>query len=270
MVLTAQSDIDAAVAAAECVVLTHERLVGFLRAGQTLAEVDAFIAATLVDLDCTSAFLNYRVRGHPPYPSHACLSPNDCIVHGTHTMTTRRLESGDLLAVDVGVLHHGFIGDAAWTYAIEGTDDIGTTLMDAGKESLRLGVETLRADARLVDWARAVQRHVERRCGFHLVRGLGGHGYGRTLHGPPFVSNVEPTYPGEWPDATHRLRPGTLVAVEPMLALTTGEIRTEGNRWPIFTADGSLSVHYEADVLVTEDGPLNLTARMYDLPDVVG
>jgi len=270
MVLTQQADIDAAIASADRVATVHERLVGFLRAGLTLAEVDAFVATQLRDLDCTSAFLNYKVRGHPPYPSHACLSPNDCIVHGTHTMTTRRLETGDLLSVDIGVMHDGFVGDAAWTYAIGGTDDLGASLMRAGRESLRLGIETLRPGARLVEWARAVQRHVERASGFHLVRGLGGHGYGRTLHGPPFVSNVEPSYPGEWPDAAHRLQPGTLLAVEPMLAVSTSEIRTEGNRWPIYTADGSLSVHYEADVLVTADGPLNLTQRMCDLPDRVG
>src|SRR5512145_1954917 len=80
MVVTASQDIEAAAAAAQCVVRTHERLAEFLRAGQTLAEVDAFVARTLKELDCRSAFLNYSMQGHPPFRSHSCLSLNSCIV----------------------------------------------------------------------------------------------------------------------------------------------------------------------------------------------
>ncbi len=143
-------------------------------------------------------------------------------------------------------------------------------LVVAGRESLRLGVEAMQPGKPLIDWARVVQDHVEKKCGFGLVRGLGGHGYGRTLHGAPFISNVVPTYPGEWPDAFRTFRPGMLVAVEPMLAVSTTEIRSEGREWPIYSADGSRSVHHEADVLITEDGPVNLTASLFDLPDIVG
>ncbi|MHC4768265.1 MAG: M24 family metallopeptidase, partial [Planctomycetota bacterium] len=119
-------------------------------------------------------------------------------------------------------------------------------------------------------WAKAIQPYVEGECGYHLVRGLGGHGYGHSLHGPPFISNVTPRHPGEWPDAWSSFDRGMLLAVEPMIAVGTGEIVSEGKQWPIYTADGSLSVHYEADVLVTEDGPMDLTEGMDQLPDVVG
>jgi methionyl aminopeptidase len=122
----------------------------------------------------------------------------------------------------------------------------------------------------LVDWAKAVQQHVEKRCGFCLVRGLGGHGYGRSLHAAPYVANTVPTYPGEWSEAWSLWRPGMLVAVEPMIAVGTTETRSEGSAWPIYTADGSLSVHHEADVLITAGGPVNLTAGLFDLPDIVG
>ncbi|MCX5652191.1 MAG: M24 family metallopeptidase, partial [Planctomycetota bacterium] len=107
-------------------------------------------------------------------------------------------------------------------------------------------------------------------CRFCLVRGLGGHGYGRDLHGPPFVSNVVPSYPGEWPEAWKQIKPGLLVAVEPMIAISTSETRSNGREWPVFTADGSMSVHYEADVLVTEKGPVNLTEGLFALPEIVG
>ena len=270
MLLTEEKDIAGATAAAHRVVETHRRLVDFLKAGQTLAEIDSMVGRTLRDLDSESAFKHYRVRGHPPFPSEACLSVNECIVHGTHDMTATPIEPGDIVSIDIGVRHQGWIGDAAWTYVIESTDEVSMRLVEAGRESLRIGVEAMQPGRPLVDWARAVQDHVEKKCGFGLVRGLGGHGYGRTLHGPPFISNVVPSYPGEWPDAFRSFKPGMLIAVEPMIAVSTTEIRSEGREWPIYTGDGSRSVHHEADILITEDGPNNLTAELFDLPDVVG
>lgn len=270
MVVKQLRDIRGVEAAAQCVVEMHLRLVEFLRAGLTLPEIDGFVARTLDDLHCRSCFLHYKIRGHPPFPSHACLSLNDCIVHGTHNMTQRAIEPGDILSIDIGVKRHGWIGDAAWTYAIETADDDARRLMDCGRQALRRGIATLRSGHPLADWARVVQSYVEDERGFHLVTGLGGHGYGRKMHGPPFVSNVLPRRRGEWPDSDHHLEAGQLLAVEPMVAAGTSEIRSEGRDWPIFTTDGSLAVHYEADVIVEEDGPRNLTAGMNDLPDIVG
>jgi methionyl aminopeptidase len=256
-------------AAAQCVVETHRRLAAWLRAGQTVAEIDRFVASTLADLKCKSCFLGYRVPKSPPFPSHACLSVNECVVHGTAASHRGPLKHGDLLKIDIGVLHQGWIGDAAWTYSFgEPTEEVAR-LMDCGKRSILLGIETLQPSALLIDWAAAVQRFVERDCGFHLIRGLGGHGYGRKLHAPPFVSNTVPTMPGEWPDATLRLRPGTLIAVEPMIAVGTGRVLQDGHDWPLCTADGSQSVHYEHNVLITESGPRILTEGLDDLPDII-
>ena len=142
--------------------------------------------------------------------------------------------------------------------------------MECGVESLRRGVEALRVGRPLIDFAKTVQGFVEGECHFHLVRGLGGHGYGHDLHAPPFVSNVAPSYPGEWPDAWKQIKAGLLVAVEPMIAVSSSETRSNGREWPVFTSDNSMSVHYEADVLVTVDGPINLTQGLFDLPDIVG
>lgn len=270
MPVTVQRDIDTAYAAAQCVVRTHERLVEFLRPGLTLAEVDSFVARTLHSLECRSSFLGYRIHGLPPFPSHACLSVNSCIVHGTHDMSRRPLEPGDLFSVDIGVWHHGFIGDAAWTYSIQHASEMSMALMRCGRESLRRGIDAMQPGAQMVEWAKAVQGHVEKECGFHLVRGLGGHGYGRKLHEPPFISNVVPTTMGEWPEAFRTFTPGMLIAVEPMIAVSSSQTRSVRGRWPIYTDDGSLSVHYEADVLITEDGPRNLTEGLDALPDVVG
>ncbi len=270
MVVTAERDIEHAREAARCVVETHQRLAEFLRPGQRLSEIDRFVAQLLESMDCRSAFLRYRMKGHPPFASHACLSLNDCIVHGTHEMTAEPTKPGDVLSIDIGVVHHGWIGDAAWTYAIETATEQALALMACGRESLKRGIVAMRAGRPLIDWAKAVQPYVEAECGFHLVRGLGGHGYGRKLHGPPFISNVTPRHPGEWPDAWTPFKRGMLLAVEPMVSVGSPDIVSDGKQWPIFTADGSLSVHYEANILVTDNGPCDLTKGLDELPDIVG
>ena len=114
-----------------------------------------------------------------------------------------------------------------------------------------------------------MQRIVEDQYGFHLIRGLGGHGYGRKLHTPPWISNVVPHSMQEWPDGNQLIEPGALVAVEPMIGIGTGEIEQGHTQWPIYTADHSLSVHYEHDVLVTTDGPRILTQGLQNVMDVI-
>jgi len=272
----AQRDIDDAYAAAQCVVTTHRRLADSLRVGQTLAQVDQFVARTLEDLKCKSCFLGYKVGRKPPFPSHACVSVNDCVVHGTAGAYLKPLKPGDVLKVDVGVWHRGWVGDAAWTYVIkEMTPDVNR-LTDCGKESLSKGIEQLIPANSYLAWAQTVQRIVEGSAqeggyGFHLVRGLGGHGYRfKRLHDTPYVSNVVPTYPGEWPDALTRCEPGTVIAVEPMIAIGTGVTKETLKEWPVFTADGSLSVHYEHDVMITPEGNRVLTEGLETLPDLVG
>ena len=262
---------DAAHAAAQCVVETHRRLAQWLRVGVTCAEVDVFVAEQLYDMGGKSCFLGYAPRGMPGFPSHACHSVNDCVVHGTATTHTDPIKEGDVYSIDIGVFLREWVGDAAWTYVFGEPSDEVRRLCSSGKESLARGVRQLRPENTWMEWARVVQEHVEDECGFHLVRGLGGHGIGkRKLHGPPFVSNVVPILPGEWPDGGRMCQPGTLLAVEPMIAIGTGETLQQRRRWPILTADGSLAVHYEHDVLVTEDGPRVLTEGLEDLPDVIG
>lgn len=262
-------DVELAEQAAARVVEVHTRLADWLKRGVTLARIDAFVAESLEDLGCRSCFLGYRVPKSPAFPSHACLSVNECIVHGTAGYLTRPMDDGDVLKIDIGVKYKGWIGDAAWTYVFGDAGDEVRRLCEAGKESLRRGVLELKPGNTYLAWAQAVQGCVEEEYGFHLVRGLGGHGYGRKLHGPPFIANTVPTMPWEWPDGSRPCEPGTLVAVEPMLAIGTGQTRQARGEWPVFTADGSMSVHYEHDVLITEEGPRVLTAGLEELPDVI-
>src|SRR5262245_57690454 len=208
-------DAQAARAAAEKVVRTHEALSAWLRPGMTLAQVDAFVAKTLEELSSKSCFLGYRVGKSPAFPSHACLSVNDCVVHGTAGYYLPPMKEGDVLKVDVGVWFEGWVGDAAWTYVFGRPTEVVKRLTECGKEALKRGVKELRPGQPWINWARTVQGIVEGAlpdgAGFHLIRGLGGHGYGRRLHAPPFVSNTVPTHAGEWPDGLSAIEPGTLV-----------------------------------------------------------
>lgn len=260
-------------AAAQKVVQTHQKLAAWLRPGVTLAQIDHFVAKTLEELGCRSCFLNYRVPHSPAFPSHACLSVNECVVHGTAGYYLPPMKAGDVAKIDIGVWYEGWVGDAAWTYVFGEPSPLVKRLTDCGKQALARGVKELRPGAPYLNWARTVQTFVEspppQGCGFHLIRGLGGHGYGRKLHGPPFVSNVVPTTPGEWPDALRLAEPGTLVAVEPMIAVGTGQTSQKPGTWPVFTKDGTLSVHYEHDVLITENGPEILTAGLEQVRDVI-
>lgn len=268
--VTSELDAELAYQSAQTVVEVHRRVAAWLKVGITLGQIDRFIGQTLEDLGCRSCFLGYKPYRSPAFPSHACLSVNDCVVHGTAGSYLRPMAPGDILKIDIGITKKGWIGDAGWTYVFkEATPEI-RKLMECGKESLRRGVATMQPGTLLLGWAQEVQDVVEHQGGYHLIRGLGGHGYGKKLHGPPFVSNVVPIVPSEWSEAYERWSPGMLVAVEPMIAMGTGQTRQKPREWPVYTADGSMSVHYEHDVLITAGGPRVLTEGMESLPDVVG
>lgn len=272
--LIGEGEAEFAYAAAQRVVETHRRLVEFLKVGQTLAQIDQFVARTLSDLDCRSCFLGYQVGKSPKFPSHACLSVNDCIVHGTAASHLEPMKPGDVLKLDIGVWHKGWIGDAAWTYAFGDFPSARVKeLLEVGRESLRRGVEQMRPGVKMVEFARAVQTCVEHEHKLHLTRGLGGHGIGRKLHGPPYVSNVVPEIgDGQpWAEASLSWIPGTLVAVEPMLAVSSSQgVVRKRHDWPVYTGDGSIAAHFEHDVLVTSAGPRVLSEGLDELPLVVG
>lgn len=266
-------DIPHATRAAELVVETHHIVAPTLRAGITLAWIDRLVAQTLDRFGVSSAFLHYSTGRYPAFPSHACLSVNDVVVHGTAGMSTQPLKRGDVISIDIGVRYRGWNGDAAWTYIIEEPSAESRRLCECGIEALRRGVARLLPGAPLLDWARTVQQCVEVEYGYHCVERLGGHGLGcgrDHLHDPPHLANSVPAYLGDWPDAQFRLTPGLLLAVEPIIAVGTSKVIQKPRQWPIRTADGSLSVHYEHDVLITEQGPRVLTAGLEDLPMIVG
>lgn len=271
-----QTEIELATAAAQRVVEVHRKLSDWLRPGLTLPLIDAFVARTLDSLKCKSCFIGYRPSGmRIPFPSHACLSVNDCVVHGTAASYTKPLGAGDVLKIDIGVRYQGWIGDAAWTYLFPPVDPLILKLTRAGKDSLAAGVAAISPRNTWSAFAHAVEDVVERQNGFYLTENLGGHGINllvrgeRSLHCKPFVSNsVQPR--SQWPEGAQNPTPGSIVAVEPMIAVGTRQTRTDrGNPWPVYSADGSMTVHYEHDILVTDDGQRILTDGLQDVCDIV-
>lgn len=208
--------------------------------GVTSRELDRTAERMIRDAGGVPAFLRYR-----GYPATLCISVNEVIVHGIPG--DRQLAEGDIVGIDCGVLYKGYYGDAARSYAVGRVGDDALRLLRVTEESLHLAVAQVRPGGRLSDIGYAVQRHAEEH-GYSVVREFSGHGVGTSLHEDPQVPNYGP--PGKGP----RLRPGLVLAIEPMVNAGTSEVQMDPDGWTARTADGSLSAHFEYSVAVTEAG----------------
>jgi methionyl aminopeptidase len=213
--------------------------------GITTAQLDSVAAESIKSSGGRSAFLGYR-----GYPCHACISVNDEVVHGL--AGTRRIQFGDLVSIDVGVVSEGFIGDNAATVAVGGCSPEAQRLLDTTEIALTEGICQAIPGNRVSDISRAIQQCVES-AGFSVVREFVGHGVGRRMHEDPQIPN--------YVDARCRqvLKPGMTLAIEPMVNAGKAAVRVLGDGWTAVTRDGSLSAHFEHTVLVTESGPEVLT-----------
>lgn len=216
-----------------------------IQPGMTTADVDAFAAECIRKHGAKSAFLGYR-----KYPCHICISVNDEVVHGL--AGDRRVEFGDIVSLDVGVYHNGFVGDTAKTVAVGGCSLEAQRLMDVTEKSLAEGIAQARAGNQVVDISRAVQRCVESH-GFSVVREFVGHGVGRSVHEEPQVPNFVDKKPSP------KLRAGMTIAIEPMVNAGKPQVEMLNDGWTVVTKDGGLSAHFEHTVLITESEPEILT-----------
>ena len=222
-----------------------EKLARLVSPGITTKEIDVAAADYMSEEGCRSAFLGYR-----GFPANACISVNEEVVHGIGGH--RRLQVGDLVKIDVGVVKGGWIGDNARTVAVGGASIGAARLMEVTLEALRRGVAEARAGNRLGDISSAIQAHVEMN-GFSVVREFVGHGVGRKLHEEPQVPNFGKAGTGP------KLKPGMTLAIEPMVNAGRASVKVLGDEWTVVTADGSLSAHFEHTVLVARDEPEVLT-----------
>ena len=223
----------------------HARTREAIRPGVTTAELDKVAREVLERRGARSNFLGYH-----GFPAVICTSPNDMIVHGIPG--DHRLEEGDIISVDCGAIVEGYHGDAAYTAPVGAVSEEARRLMEVTEVSLQAAIEAMVDGNRISDIGHAVQTVAEA-AGFSVVREYVGHAIGTAMHEEPQVPNYGP--PGRGP----RLRPGLVLAVEPMVKVGGAVTRLLADGWSVVTADGSLSAHFEHTIAVGQDGPEVLT-----------
>lgn len=216
-----------------------------IRPGVTTGELDGIAEEFMRARGAKPAF-----KGYHGYPATICASVNDEVVHGIPG--PRELNEGDIVGVDMGVLHEGFYTDASRTYSVGEVGEETKHLMKITWEALERGIDKARAGNHLSDISFAIQQHAESN-GYQVVRTLVGHGIGRSMHEEPQVPNFGP--PGQGPV----LKRGMTLAIEPMLNAGTRDVVTREDKWTYVTVDGRLSCHFEDTVAVTDNAPVILT-----------
>ena len=223
----------------------HRLLRGKARLGVTTGELDEAAERFIRSQGAEPVFLGYR-----GFTGSICASPNSMVVHGIPG--DYALGRGDVLSIDIGVKFDGWVSDAAVTLPIGAVGEVARELLASTRASLFDAVEQCRPGNRLGDVSSAVQRRVEA-DGFSVIRSLVGHGVGRDMHEDPQVPNFGTA--GRGPE----LEPGMVFALEPMTAAGTREVVTGGDGWAVYSADDSMTAHFEFTIAVTEDGPRILT-----------
>jgi len=190
-------------------------------------------------------------KGYRGYPYSLCASVNQQVVHGFPSK--RPLEEGDILSMDFGIFYDGYYGDAAITVPVGKVSEVAQRLMKTTEQALFLGIEQAVPGKRLSDISHAIQSRVES-AGFSVVRKFVGHGIGKSLHEDPQIPNY-----GK-PGMGIRLKPGMVLAIEPMVNAGGHDVKTLEDGWTTVTEDGSLSAHFEHTIAITENGPVILSA----------
>ncbi len=238
-------EIDLMAAAGAILVRTLSLIEGKIRPGVTTGELDAAAEKFIRSQGAEPAFKGYR-----GFPGSICASPNSMVVHGIPGRY--KLDRGDVISIDVGVIKDGWVADAARTFPVGPITPIAHKLLDVTKQSLFDAVPQCVAGNRLGDISHAVQTRVESE-GMSVVRTLVGHGIGRQMHEEPQIPNFGP------PNRGPKLEEGMVLAVEPMTTAGRHAVRMGDDGWSIFSQDGSLTAHFEFTIAITADGPRVLT-----------
>jgi methionyl aminopeptidase len=232
----------------QIVFLVQKVIEGAIGPGISTLELDALAEETIRAHGAVPAFKGYR-----GFPASICASINAETVHGIPGAT--RLREGDAISVDVGVLLDEYYGDGAFTIGLGQIDDEMQHLLDTTRACLDIGIQQARAGNRISDISHAIQTHAEA-GGLSVVREFGGHGIGRALHEEPHILNYGP--PGKGP----RLRPGHVIAIEPILCTGNGKVVLGADQWTATTRDGTPAAHFEHTIAIAEEGPQILTLPM--------
>ena len=247
IILKTPEEIRAMERASRLVADTLQVLLGEVRPGVTTQHLDGLAEAFITSRGGVPAFKGYR-----GYPNTLCASANEQVVHGIPS--TRVLQDGDILGLDLGAIVDGFYGDSAVTVAVGTIPPRVAELLRVTEESLFKGIEQAVVGNRLSDISHAIQCHAEA-AGFSVVTEFVGHGIGRQLHEEPQVPNYGK--PGQGP----RLQAGLVLALEPMVNMGASGVRILADQWTAVTKDGSLSAHFEHTVVVENGGPPRILTK---------
>ncbi len=226
-----------------------------ITAGMTTSDIDKLVEDNILAAGATPAF-----KGYHGFPASACVSIDEQVVHGIPG--SRKLQEGDIVSVDVGVILEGWYGDSASTFAVGEISESKQKLMDVTRDALFCGIEQVRDGVKLGVVSSAIQKYAESR-GYSVVRDLVGHGIGRQMHEEPQVPNYGS------PDKGPVLKTGMVIAIEPMINVGVHEVITKKDGWTIVTADEKPSAHFEHTVAVTDEGADILSLLRTEKPERV-
>ena len=228
-----------------------DRVRELIRPGITTKEVDEAAADFMSEAHVKSAFLGYRL-GHRVFPGNICISLNDEVVHGIGSQ--RRIQYGEIVKLDIGVIQDGWVGDNATTVPVGIIDERTDQLLRVTENALASAIGAAREGRRVGDICAEIEDEA-RRSGFSVVREFVGHGVGRKMHEEPQIPNYGKRGSGP------KLRAGMTLAIEPMINIGASEVKLLDDGWTVRTADEMPSAHFEHIVLITRDEPEILTWR---------
>jgi methionyl aminopeptidase len=219
--------------------------------GVTTREIDAAIDRLFAEHNATPLFKGFP--GDVPFPAATCISVNEEVVHGIPG--DRVIREGDIVSIDTGCRLDGWCGDAAWTYAVGTIDDEKRRLMEFGRALLATAIRSFATET---SWAKVARRMMSesRKAKFSLVEQFVGHGIGREMHERPQVPNYTNE---ELEKEDFELRPGIVLAIEPMVNAGVADIEILSDKWTVVTKDRKPSVHFEHTVGLTKEGAWILT-----------
>ncbi|MWV47431.1 type I methionyl aminopeptidase [Paenibacillus sp. HJL G12] len=224
---------------------THRLMAKHIEPGITTGELDRIADHYIRSQKALPSF-----KGYNGFPASICASVNDQLVHGFPGK--RKLNEGDIITLDIGAQYRGYHGDSAWTYPVGKISEEAQRLLDVTEASLYAGLELVKPDVRLFTISHAIQRVIED-AGFSVVREYVGHGVGAELHEEPNIPNFGV------PDRGPRLKPGMVLAIEPMVNAGSRYVKTLEDNWTVVTVDGAWCAHFEHTVAVTAEGHEILT-----------
>ena len=222
----------------------HEQLGKELKPGMSTYEIDRIGEEMIRSFGCIPSFKNYC-----GYPASVCVSIDEEVVHGIPSRE-KFIQEGDIVSLDIGVIHKGYHSDAARTHAVGTVSKEAELLMERTRQSFFEGMKYATAGRHLHEISRAIG---DQSFGYGVVRDLCGHGIGTHLHEDPDIPNFRQFRRGI------KLRPGMTLAIEPMINIGTADVAWLDDEWTVVTQDMSLSAHYENTIIITDGKPEILT-----------